>query len=493
MKALSGSALKAELAKRAKAQATAAAKPVFRLEDFCFDRQLKFIQDPARFKTGVCSRRSGKTVSCAADLHDTTEKLEGDVAYITLNRKSAKKIIWRDLISINKQYDLQAKADGTELTLTKPNGNIIHVSGAKDAAEIEKFRGMKFRKVYIDECQSFRPYIQDLIEEVIEPALTDYNGSLVLIGTPGPVPAGYFYNISHNKMWSHHHWTMADNPHIKRQSGRDPIDIIKELAERRGLTLQSPSIQREYFGQWVKDADSLVYRFEAHNVCAAIPPYDEMTFIFGIDIGWKDSDAIAVLGYHRASKNVYLVHEYVKNKNDITALVEEIERLRKVYEPVKICMDAGALGKKIQEEIRMRHQIPVEAAEKQRKHEFIKLLNDDLRTGKFKALKGTRFEEDCSLVQWDWEDPAKPVISDRYHTDIGDAVLYAWRECKHYLYEKEPDKPASGTNAYADALEAMEAEEMQARQSADHDELESDVHDWGDIGVTDDYSDNDDF
>lgn len=487
---LSDAVLKAELAKRASMVKKASEKPVFRLEDFCFDKQLAFINDVSRWKSGVCSRRAGKTVACAADLHNTTEKFEGDVLYLTLNRKSAKKIIWKDLLAINKTYELGGKTDGTELTITKPNGNIIHVSGAKDAAEIEKWRGMKFRKVYIDECQSFRAYIQDLVEDVIEPTLVDYNGSLSLIGTPGPVPAGYFYGISQNKTWSHHRWTMQDNPHIKRQSGRDAIDIIREIAQKRGLGLESPSIQREFFGLWTKDEDSLVYRFDAiRNVENQLPPLTDMTFIFGIDIGWKDSDAIAVLGYHQRSKNVYLVHEYVKSKNDITALVEEIERLRRIYNPVKLVMDAGALGKKIQEEIRSRHAIPVEAAEKQRKHEFIKLLNDDLRTGKFKAKPDTRFQEDCSLVQWDWEDPAKPVIDDRYHTDIGDAVLYAWRECKHYFYEPEPAQPQPDTDAYMNILEAQEMERWEAKQVG-ADDFESDVQDWDDIGIS---SDNDEF
>ena len=84
-------------------------------------------------------------------------------------------------------------------------------------------------------------------------------------------------------------------------------------------------------------------------------------------------------------------------------------------------MDAGALGKKIQEEILTRHGVNLEAAEKSRKVEFIELLNDDLRTAKFKAFKGSLFEEDCMLLQWDKEskirNPDRPKISDTYHSD----------------------------------------------------------------------------
>lgn len=487
---LTDAVLKAELAKRASLLDKGSA--AFELDKFCFDKQLAFIKDPARFKDAVCSRRAGKTVACAADLHETTENQKGDVAYITLNRTSAKRIIWKDLVAINKQYKLGGKLDNTELTITKPNGNVIYVTGAKDASDAEKLRGQKFRKVYIDECQSFRSYIKDMIEDIIEPALTDYYGSLSLIGTPGPIPAGYFYEQSHNPAWSHHKWTMQDNPHIKLLSGKEPLEIIQELAARRGLTLSSPGILREYFGQWSKDVDSLVFKFDPLLNIARDIPSGAMTYIFGIDIGWKDSDAIAVLGYNHSSKLVYLVDEYVQSKNDITTLANQIKKMQAKYNPVKMMLDAGALGKKIQEEIRSRHALPVEAADKHRKYEFIALLNDDLRTGKLKAKPGTRFEEDCSLEQWDWSDPAKPKISDIYHSDINAAVLYGWRECKHYFYEPEVAKPAVNSDAYMDALEAEEGEKLELAKSG-HQELESDVEDWADLGIESDFSYDDDF
>ena len=131
-------------------------------------------------------------------------------------------------------------------------------------------------------------------------------------------------------------------------------------------------------------------------------------------------------------------------------------------------MDAGALGKKIMEELRIRHGLSIEAADKTRKVEFIELLNDDLRTEKFKAFKSSLFEEDCMLVQWDKDskirNPEKPKISDTYHSDICDAVLYAWRECRHYLSEKPKEQPEQGTDAYMKEVETKEAEECEERK-----------------------------
>lgn len=404
---------------------------------------------------GLITHNSGKSVACAIDLLHTALTQPGDVAYITLNRKTAKRILWRTLMEYINEYDIEAKVDNTELTLTLPNKNMIHLSGAKDESEIEKLRGLYFRKVYIDEAQAFREYIRGLIEDVIEPALTDYDGSLILIGTPGPIPVGYFYDATTNPNWAHHNWTMHQNPWILKKSGKTADVLIKEICDRRGVSMDSPSILREFYGKWIRDEDSLVFKFsQSKNIYKELPK-SKMEYIFGIDIGYEDADAIAVLGYSYEDKNVYLVEEYVANKQNISSLVEQIEKMRKIYNPVKLMMDAGALGKKIQDEIRMRHGIPVEAADKNRKLEYIELLNDDLRTGKLLVHQGSRFEQDSYKVQWDY-DGSKPKVSDSYHTDIGDALLYAWRECKHYFYAPPPRKAETPDELMAEYWEREE-------------------------------------
>jgi len=459
-----------ELSKRAHNSKLEAEKPKFILEEFCFDKQLAFIKDPAKFKTAVCSRRAGKTIACAADLVDTAKNTpEVNVLYLTLSRKSAKRIIWKELMKLNKDYQLGGKVDNVELSITLPNESVIHVSGAKDATEIEKYRGLALKKVYIDECQSFRAYIKELAEDVIGPALWDHDGTLCLIGTPGPVAAGFFYEETHNKENANYHWTIFDNPHIERLSGKKPEEILAADRKRRGVSESDPTYRRESLGQWVNDLDALVYKFDPNKNRTENIPRDNMTYVMGIDIGWKDADAIAMIGYDGASKNVYLVEEHVKSKQDITDLANKILELMDMYKPARIVMDAGALGKKIQEEIRKRHNIPVEAAEKHRKHEFIKLLNDDLRTAKFKAFPNSKFEQDSYLVQWNYDNPEKPKVSDVYHTDIGDAVLYAWRECYHYLYRREPDKPKVGTNEYMKAMEEKEMADFEARRTGAND------------------------
>lgn len=434
----------------------------FILSEHCFDKQIDFIKDPARYKTGVVSRRGGKTESCAADLVDTASSGPfNNCAYITLTRTSAKRIVWPIIKRILKDYNIPHKVDNTELTVEFESGSTLYVGGCKDLNESEKYRGLSLKKVYVDESQSFKEsIISYLIDDVLAYATMDVNGSIILIGTPGPLASGFFFNAAHSSSWSNHKWNIFNNPWIKIKSGKEPWELLAEERTRKGIDESNPTYRREALAEWVNDLDALVFKFNnPRNIYTKLPE-GRFEYIFGIDIGFNDADAIAVLGYSYTDKNVYLVEEVVKSKQDITALANSIKTLQKKYRPIRMVMDAGALGKKIQEEIRMRHGINCEAAEKNRKFEFIELLNDDLRNGRFLAFRGSQFEEDSYKSEWDRSNPDKLKISDRFHSDIHDAALYAWRECRHYLYEPQATKPSINSDEYMNMLEEQDSEQM---------------------------------
>lgn len=430
----------------------------FNLSQFLFDKQLAFVEDPSPFKVAVCSRRSGKTVSCAAHLIHTAINNPNTIClYITLSRNNAKKIIWRDLRSINTDYKLNGNTDETELSITFPNSSIIYLSGCKDQSEIEKFRGLPIKLCYIDECQSFREYIKDLIDDIIGPALMDYAGSLCLIGTPGPVPAGYFHECAvESETWSKHTWTFWDNPFIEKKSGKTHQHLLDRELKRRGVEINDPSIQREWFGKWILDSDSLLLHYNAnknnYNELPVLPGNAKYSYLMGIDIGFKDADAIAIIAWSEHNNTTYLVEELIEAKQGLTELVEQVQALRAKYDVAKIVMDMGGLGLKMGEEMSRRHQIPVEAAEKSRKMENVAILNDSLRSGRFKAKANSRFAQDSYLIEID-RDKSKPdkiVVSSRFHSDIVDAVLYAFKLSPAYAYEPPTLKPVYGTKAWAE-------------------------------------------
>jgi len=405
----------------------------FQIEQYCFSKQLKFIKDSARYKTAVCSRRAGKSESCAAHLIDMAiNTAKSTSLYITLTRGNAKRLVWKTINEIIKLYKIDAKPNISELMIEFKNGSRIYFSGANTRDEIEKFRGFSFNLVYLDEAQAFRPYIKELIDEVLAYAVMDTAGSICMIGTPGPIPAGYFFEAAHSNGWSNHAWTIFDNPFIKIKSGKSPDELLAEERFRRGISPNDPSYLREALAIWTQDLDILVYKYNASlNHYEEIEDKD-LVYVFGIDLGYNDADAIAVLGYSKKQKKVYLVEEFIKSKQTISDLVTEIQRLEFKYKPVKMVVDAGALGKKITEELKRRHGIPVEAADKNRKIEHIELLNDDLRTGKLMIQRGSTCASDFQLIQWDIVEKNRRTVSDSFHSDIADAVLYAWRACNHF-------------------------------------------------------------
>lgn len=447
----------------------------FNLSQFLFDKQLEFVEDKAPFKVAVCSRRSGKTIACAAHLISTAIS-NNDTAslYITLSRNNAKKLIWRELLKINELYKLNGVPDLSELSLHFPNKSIIYVSGCKDSAEVEKFRGLPIKLCYIDECQSFREYIRELIDDVIAPALMDYAGDLCLIGTPGPVPSGFFHECAvESQEWAKHHWTFWDNPHIALKSGKTHQEILNRELKRRGVQINDPSIQREWFGKWVLDSDSLLLHYKADvNDYEEFPHRMKFTYVMGIDVGFNDADAICILAWSEETPYTYLVEEVITAKQGITPLVEQIQLLRQKYDISKIVMDMGGLGKKMGEEMIRQYQIPLEAADKARKMENIELLNDALRSGKFKAKAKSRFAQDSYLVEIDRDKstPDKIKVSDRFHSDIIDSVLYAFKLSYAFSYEKPKPAPTRGTREWA---EAQSSKMWEAELEGHLNELES--------------------
>jgi hypothetical protein len=69
-------------------------------------------------------------------------------------------------------------------------------------------------------------------------------------------------------------------------------------------------------------------------------------------------------------------------------------------------------------------------------------------------------------VEWDRdaEKVDKLKVKDTYHSDICDAVLYAFREAYHWMYEKPKEKVIYGTSRWSEK-EQQEMEEA-ARKRA---------------------------
>ena len=431
------------LAKRLAPQA-----PRLALPSVLFKHQAEFALSESPFATALCSRRAGKSVGVAAWLAEgPLEDPRAPSLYLTLTRGSAKRIIWHTLLDLNDKHRLGYEPNESDLILKRNGRAAVYLAGVDNKREIEKARGTGWGRVAIDEAQSLPEYTRELVEDVLMPSLMDHGGRIRAIGTPPPVPAGYFHEICNSDSWEHFSWTVWDNPFIPEERKRG---MLAHVLKARGVTVDDPGIQREWFGRWSLDLSALVFKFDAaRNTYTDLPSMNRpWGHVIGVDLGYDDADAIAVLAFNPGSPSVYLREEWVGTKQTITELTKRLERLVAQYRPNCIVMDTGGLGKKIAEEIMARTTLPIQAAEKPRKFEFIELLNDAMRSGRFFALPGSRFGHDATQVEWDRDKSVgdKLVISDRVHSDIGDAVLYAFRESLHWTHEVPiPPAPALAT------------------------------------------------
>lgn len=446
--------------------------------DPAFPAQNAFILDSSRFVAAQCSRRAGKTNGLAIRFFRTLETHPGaQCIYLALTRESAKDIMWPVLEELNSNYNLGCTFIESKLEMRHPNGATLKLYGADMKNFIKRLKGRKYPGVAIDEAQDFGIHLQSLIDDVLTPSIADYeDGWLAVTGTPGPVPQGYFFEVTNNGRfgYSRHQWTLLDNPYMP-----NPAAFLSDLRARREWDDRHPSYLREYLNQWVLDTQALWIQYSASQNHFQELPNAKYTYILGIDLGYKDADALAVLAWSESSACTYLVEEVVTRQQGISELAEQIEQLRKRYDISKMVIDQGGLGLKAAEEIRRRHHLPVVGAEKQRKQETVEFLNDHLRRGTFKARANSQFAKDSYLIQIDWErsTPDRIVIKKQPHSDIIDAVLYAFKESPAFTYQKPIPRAEPGTAKWFDE-EAERLEEQAVEHFTRQAELETEPDDF---------------
>lgn len=428
--------------------------------DVLFSKQNDLINDPHRYIAAQCSRRAGKTNALAIKFFNTLKKHPKSICYyIALTNDSAMEIMWPVLQEINDKFKMGCEFTPSKRTMNHPNGSKLKIYGSDTKNFIKRLKGRKTPGVGIDEAQDFGVHLQSLVDDVITPMLADYTDSwLALTGTPGPVPQGYFFDVTQNRKYgySFHEWTILENIYMP-----DPAGFIDDLKKKREWDDNNPTLLREWQNKWILDVEALWIQYHAskndYKELPKLPAPHKYQYILGVDWGFKDSDALAVLAYSDASPITYLVEELVTPRQGITELTNQIQEIRTRYDISKIIMDEGAGGKKMAEEMRRQHAIPVEPADKVRKQETVEFFNDALRTGRFMAPKDSHFAQDSYLVQIDWEKsrPDKIIIKKTPHSDIIDAVIYAFKCSPAYAWsapEKAPPKP--GTKEWADAQQS---------------------------------------
>lgn len=426
----------------------------FSVEQICFGIQQSVCRSKTRRKVLRCGRRAGKTftivVKALDSAVDAATKGGKRVLYLTITRANAKEIAWEDLLRLNEEHGLGGVPNISELSMAFPSGGLIQLRGVNTEKEIAKVRGKKFHLVIIDEAQSIPDRIlKPLITAVINPALLDYRGELWLVGTPPPVRAGYFWECYAGKLAEKNEqfrWTILDNTQLPAvKAGHRIEDILKEIRDDNGWDENDPTYRREILGEDVEDHGILLYEFSKERNEAPLPEGGQWRYVFGVDMGFDDSDAIAVLGWQVGIPKLWLVEEHVHRGEDLIDLANRLKPLIQKYKPLTIAIDQGGAKKAVVTLCR-RMALPLTPAEKAQKGDHIKLLNAELRKGHVMAKPGSVFAEDCKLVRKDPKALANgklqelPTGQGGWHSDICDAVLYGWRAAMHWVEQPAPQQ-----------------------------------------------------
>lgn len=408
----------------------------------CFPKQRSFVEDETRAITAVCSRQAGKTKGSAIKLLLRALRYPGTLhGYVTQARTNAKDLIWPDLLAINEQFGLGGETNLTDLEIRFPNGSRIKLFGAKDAADIRRLRGYRFKTVVVDEAQNFASAdLADLLDNVLPFALAAFKGQLVIIGTPPPVCFGTFYDRCRSPEWAHHHWKILDNTFI------DGAGELERIRREQGIDETHPRYRREALGEFVEDLDSLCFRWSPANDWDGVTlPGGNMRYVMAVDLGYEDPDAINVWGWSDESPDVLSVFEYRENHLTPSQLHDVIRPSWERYGRCRILMDELGGGKRTAEQFRREFRIPAEPARSFEKGTCITFLDDGLRTGRVKVRRGSKLHEEFMLTQWKPESMkrGKLEVDDRhYHPNLAMAAAYGYREARHYTY-KAPPPPKS--------------------------------------------------
>lgn len=400
--------------------------------DVSFAKQFKFIKDPAKLKAGFCTRRAGKSYGIGLALVQACLDNAGTSSlYVALTRESAKRIMFKDVLHvINRKHDLGMEFNNSDLTVRFANGSLLYLMGMDSSEdEAHKALGQKFKLAVVDEAASFRRDLRDIVYKVLRPAATDLNGQIILIGTPSNITKGLFFDVVHGKEpgWALHQWSAFDNPYIADKWRAE----IEELKSTNPLVIETPWFKQMYLGQYVVDVDSLVYKFNyERNAVAEIP--SDLTYVLGVDLGFDDPSAFVVVGYKDLDRKLYILDIYKQSKMIISDVAERIKYYEKTYQPVRMVIDNAA--KQSVEELKQRFQIPLIAADKHGKAEFIEIMNSEFIMGNILAKSDSceqLFSEYETLI---WDDKsAKRQEHPNCDNHLADAALYAWRNCYNYL------------------------------------------------------------
>lgn len=415
---------------------------------------------------GLVSHNSGKSEGAKKEMLATALDVpHANVLYGTFTRDKAKAICWSALIRalIEKglkrierghvfEEDGDFKTDEQLLEIYFKNGSRIKLTGFDSSeSEIDKVLGEPYDLVIIDEVQSFKGNVSDLVYKRLLITVGERYGRIKMIGTPGDVKLGFFYDVNctdkpQKLKWSLFKWSWKDNIAVsthEKTKGIRMCDIfnnmLAQILSENPSFVNTPEYYQEWLGEYFIDFENLVYRFDPlKNVYNNVPKITDT--ILGVDLGYNDESAMIVFGWSADDPNLYQIDEFYEKHCDLDRIAEQIIYFRNKYPIIDIVVDSQ--NKQGIQTIENRYNIGMIAADKMGKFEHIRLMNTDLGRSRIKFLEDSVWIQEASKLKKKTKakdgENGKVFEDDKAPNHACDAALYAYLRCRHYWYvEKE--------------------------------------------------------
>lgn len=409
------------------------------IKDF-FKEQREVILETNHSKRIIacCSRRAGKTDLASGAINYAAIIPDSRIIYINLTFTNAINQIWANTIKRSEQTGLtikkKSKADGT---IEWGDGSSLRILGNPNNSEIEKLRGeSKVSLIIIDEIFHQRN-MQYAIDEVISPLMADrLDSTMLCLGTPPRLSKTYGEKCWNEKGWKKFHWTMFDNPYMP-----DPQGYLEDYCKNKGISIDSPFIQREYFGKiGVYDLEALVFKGrQTYNV---YPENFAVTDIaIGVDYGFSDYNSVITVAYNKKIHESYVVDEKKFNRAGVSDIINsvtdsynkamQLASLNKMKKD-RIYIYCDNNEESITYDLQVKYKLPAFNCHKYDKAYAIEMLAEELRTGRMKIPHNGILDEEMEQILYKRDSDTDAIIPELdeeigIHADAMAALLYASR------------------------------------------------------------------
>lgn len=215
--------------------------------------QMAIVRHPARIKVISAGRRFGKTVT-GGNVAVNVLRQHGKVAWVAPSYKNTRPL-WRWATSVCAN-ERRLVVSRSEKVISSDYGGFLSIYSADNADSI---RGEAFHLVIVDEAAQIP---EEVITDVIMPTLADFDGDLMLFGTP------------RGKNW-YYHWFMRgqatddDMASWQVPTNANPMPSIQRAFVKAQEMLPERTFRQEWLAQFVDDGGEV---FRNVRLCAKATP-----------------------------------------------------------------------------------------------------------------------------------------------------------------------------------------------------------------------------